>query len=108
MGCYGFITFILQGYPYDDALHIAFGNDVGIWSEVQSRGYRVLSTLNNPIVYGFVMFIATTYLYLQRDNFSKNVYFCLSLLVFLNVFLANSRTGIVAGVFLLVVYALVE
>lgn len=108
MGCYGFITFILQGNPYDDALHIAFGNDVGIWSEVQSRGYRVLSTLNNPIVYGFVMFIATTYLYLQRDNFSKNVYFCLSLLVFLNVFLANSRTGIVAGVFLLVVYALVE
>lgn len=105
---YGFVTFLLQNNPYDDMLHMAFGNEIGIWSEVQTRGYRVFSTLSNPIVYGYVMFLAATYLYLQRKCINKLTYYALLLMIVLNAFLANSRTSVVAGALLCVVYAVVE
>lgn len=108
MCIYGFITFALQGNPYDDMLHMAFGGEEGIWANVQERGYRVFSTLNNPIVYGYVMFLAASYLYLQKKVLSKNVYYALLLLTVLNAFLANSRTGLVAGALLTAIYALIE
>lgn len=89
-------------------LHMAFGNEIGIWSEVQTRGYRVFSTLSNPIVYGYVMFLAATYLYLQRKCINKLTYYALLLMIVLNAFLANSRTGLAAGALLIAVYALME
>lgn len=108
MCIYGFMTFFFQSNPYYDMLCMSFNSELGIWSGVQDRGYRVFSTLNNPIVYSYVMFLATTYLYLQRRSFGKLEYALLTLLTVLNAFLANSRTGLVAGVLLLALYALVE
>lgn len=105
---YGFVTYVLQSNPYDDMLHMAFGGELGIWWFVQERGYRVFSTLNNPIVYGYVMFLVTTYLYLQRKNYGRITYLMLSLLTILNAFMSNSRTGLLAGALLIAVYALVE
>lgn len=108
MCMYGFFTFIIQNNPYDDIIHMAFAGELGIWSEVQIRGYRVFSTLSNPIVYGYVMFVVATYFYLQKKYINREIYYILMLLTILNAFLANSRTGIVAGALLLVVYAIVE
>lgn len=108
MCIYGFITFVLQNNPYDDMLHMAFGNELGIWHDVQSRGYRVFSTLNKPNVYGYVMFLAATYLYLQRKLLNKTLYVVVTLMIILNAFLSNSRTGIVSGALMIAIYIILE
>lgn len=108
MTIYGCVTYILQGNPYDNLLHLSFGDEVGIWSNVQTRGYRVFSTLNNPIVYGFVMCMAASLVYLFREGLSKASYITLILLCLLNVFLANSRTGVVCGLLLVVLFLLLK
>lgn len=108
MCIYGFITFALQNNPYDDILHMAFGNELGIWHDVQSRGYRVFSTLSKPNVYGLVMFFAATYFYLQRNMLSKTLYAFITLMLILNAFLSNSRTGLVAGALMIALYVLIE
>ena len=108
MTIYGCMTYVLQGNPYDDLLHLSFGDEIGIWSEVQTRGYRVFSTLNNPIVYGFVMCMAASLVYLFRERLSKVAYVALILLCLLNVFLANSRTGVVCGLLLVVLFLLLK
>lgn len=108
MTVYGFITFLLQGNPIDDLVLTSFNQDKGIWSDVQSRGYRVFSTLSNPIVYSYVMFIAFSYIYIEKKWLTKKTYYLLLVLTLLNAFLANSRTGIVAGAILIAVYAVFE
>ena len=100
MGIYGFITYLLQANPYDDLLNTVFAGQEGIWSNVQSRGYRVLSTLSNPIVYGFIMVVAASFVYVEKASVGRNCFWLFLTIVICNAFLANSRTGIVAGVIL--------
>ena len=108
MGTYGFITYLLQANPYDDLLNTVFAGQEGIWSNVQSRGYRVLSTLSNPIVYGFIMVVAASFVYTEKASVGRNCFWPFLTIVICNAFLANSRTGIVAGVILIIIYAILE
>lgn len=107
MGIYGFITGFLQSNPYYEMMNDAFMDKAGIWTEVQSRGYRVMSTLANPIVYGFIMCMAGHLVFLWKKSSIDTVsWTCLMLLLVLNVFLANSRTGIITGTLLVFIFLL--
>lgn len=108
MTIYGFITYFLRSNPLDDLVLTSFTREVGIWSDVQSRGYRVFSTLSNPIVYSYVMFVAFSYIYIGKKWLIKKNYYLLMTLTLLNAFLANSRTGIIAGAVLITVYVVLE
>lgn len=104
---YGIYTFFLQGNPYYDFVISVYGDgDIGMWSEVQDRGYRVNSFLSNPIAYGLVMAMATMSLwfyYLHYKN--KIVLFPLCLIAF-NVVLSNSRSSFSAFAIAIIVYAI--
>lgn len=106
MSVYGVFTWCIQSNPYYEIMSLSFLGEAGIWTEVQSRGYRVMSTLTNPIVYGFVMCMAGHLLFLWRNSTDAVPWAVLFSLVVLNVFLANSRTGIVAGALLLLLFLL--
>lgn len=113
IGIFGLLTWILQQNPYYDIVTSTFriDNEVGIWSEVQDRGYRVVSTIGNPIVYGFLMGTMLLH-FLKVFQNKKNTFYILCGIVLLsNLILANSRTGIVALglcilLFLLLIYKL--
>lgn len=107
MGVYGVISWLIQDNPYYEMLHTTFFNGKeGIWTDVQNRGYRVLSTLSNPIVYGYVMCIAGHLILLWRKNMNISLWICLLTLTISNIFLANSRTSIVSGLILAIVFLL--
>lgn len=106
MGIYGVFTWYLQGNPYYEMMNGVFRGKAGIWTEVQSRGYRVMSTLTNPIVYSFVMCMAGHFIFLWRKSMNFVPWVCLLSLVILNAFLANSRTGMVAGLLLVFLFLL--
>ena len=88
VGIWGLITFVLQNNPWYDYVTSMYGNEVGIWSEVQTRGYRVSSFLSNPIVYGFVVGVILINRTVEKI---KGVYWAVALL-----FVANSRTSYAA------------
>ena len=103
---YGIFTWILQSNPWYDFTASVYEQGSGMWSEVQDRGYRVNSFLNNPIAYSLVMGIGASTIwlyYLHKPN--KTVLILLLLIVF-NVFIANSRTGIVAFGLSIMIYIL--
>lgn len=106
MGIYGFITWIAQENPYYEMMTEIFKGKTGIWTEVQSRGYRVMSTLTNPIVYGFIMCMVGLLVFLWRKSMDIALWSGLMSLIVLNVFFANSRTGIVSGVILVFLFLL--
>ena len=103
---YGIFTFFLQNNPYYDSVEQLFSlkNEKGMWSEVQERGYRVCSFLNNPIPYGFVMgFIAMLVISQQQKKINIiSLVFLLSICV--NVILSNSRSSFLTFLILIVVY----
>lgn len=90
IGIWGLITFVLQNNPWYDYVTSLYGDDVGIWSEVQSRGYRVSSFLSNPIVYGFVVGVI---LINRTTGKIKGVSLVVVLLLVANIVLSNSRTS---------------
>lgn len=108
MGIYGFITYLLQVNPYYDLLNAVFAGEEGIWSNVQTRGYRVLSTLSNPIMYGFIMVVAASFAFVEKASIGRKSFWPFLTIMICNAFLANSRTGLVAGVILIVIYAILE
>lgn len=105
IGVYGLVTYFLKGNPYYDFVWTSFfdSNEKGIWSEVQTRGYRVCSTFNNPIPYGFVMGVVAILLISQTRKQTPT-----SILMFViiisNLFLSNSRTSLLAIMLLLSIY----
>lgn len=101
---WGFITGILQSNPYYNALTSSFGEDVGIWGDVQDRGYRVCSFLSNPIVYGAVMgmFCMFMFIFLQPQYQSTKYLLCICLMA--NVLMSNSRTGLVTMGLMVLLY----
>ena len=93
VGIWGLITFVLQNNPWYDYVTSMYGNEVGIWSEVQTRGYRVSSFLSNPIVYGFVVGVILINRTVEKI---KGVYWAVALLFVANIVLSNSRTSYAA------------
>lgn len=93
VGIWGLITFVLQNNPWYDYVTSMYGNEVGIWSEVQTRGYRVSSFLSNPIVYGFVVGVILINRTVEKI---KGVYWAVALLFVTNIVLSNSRTSYAA------------
>ena len=93
IGVWGVITFVMQNNPWYDYITSMYGDDVGIWSEVQTRGYRVSSFLSNPIVYGFVVGII---LINRTTEKIKGIYLFIALLLVVNIVLSNSRTSYAA------------
>lgn len=106
MGIYGIITWLLQSNPYYNMMHVALKGKSGIWTDVQNRGYRVLSTLSNPIVYGYVMCIVGHLVLLWKKYINITLWACLMLLILSNILFSNSRTSIVAGLILAIVFLL--
>lgn len=104
---YGCVTLVLQDNPYVELIISSFESE-NIWRDVQSRGYRVYSTLNNPIVYGYVMCIATHVVMICYGVYRKNIWLAIAFLSFLNIFLANSRTGVVSGFLMYSLYVVLK
>lgn len=105
---FGVITFIIQNNPWYDLLTSCFRNDVGIWSNVQSRGYRTCSFLSNPIVYGGVMgmySIIVLNVWNTRKRFMKYTIF---ILLLLSVAIANSRTGMFTTLVCYIIFYLLK
>lgn len=106
VGIYGLFTWFIQSNPYYEMINEVMLDEYGIWTDVQRRGYRVLSTLQNPIVYGFVMCMIAHFVFLWRKSMDVLQWSGLLLLFVINVFLANSRTGVVAGFILVLLFLL--
>lgn len=92
MAIYGGFTFIIQRNPYYDLLVDTF-QIRGIWSEVQIRGYRVLSTLSNPIVFGAISAMGALLLWNEKIIFNKSNLYVFFPVILTNCLLANSRTS---------------
>lgn len=104
---YGCFTFVLQDNPYIELITSSFESE-NIWRDVQERGYRVYSTLNSPIVYGYVMCIATHIVMMCNGIYHKKTLLIIAFLAFINIFLANSRTGVVSGFLLISLFIILK
>lgn len=105
---YGAFTFIIHNNPIYDMISSSFSGKLGIWSNVQERGYRVCSFLSNPIVFGGAMGIySLIILILWRINnkFFKHI---IVIFLLLSVLIANSRTGIFTTLVAYVLYFLLK
>lgn len=107
MGCYGLFTWVLQSNPIYDSVNASF-NAVEMWADVQERGYRVLSTMNNPIAYGAVMGMATLYLFANQQNIKRRVFWIVFFLLLLNVLFTYSRSAIAGMLIGFVVFAFLK
>ncbi len=110
VGLYGIVTFLMQNNPYYDFINQLFSssNEKGIWFEVQERGYRVLSTFNNPIPYGFTIGVVSLF---AINHFFKtpNLFIVLILLVIAsNIFLSNSRSAVVSFMMSIFIFTLLQ
>ena len=99
---YGVVTWILQTNPWYDFTSQVYGQET-VWGE-SDRGYRTTSFLNNAIAYGIVMVTGTftIWLYYQKHANRRNL--ILLVIIVANIFLANSRTGIVSFALAIVLY----
>lgn len=105
---YGLFTFIIQSNPIYDLISNSFSGDLGIWANVQERGYRVCSFLSNPIVYGGVMgMYSLIVLNVWKTNNKLFKYIVFALLL-LSVLIANSRTSIFATLVAYILYFLLK
>lgn len=105
IGLFGILTWLIQRNPYYDFVTSLFNsNGIGIWSEVQERGYRVCSTFSNPIVYGFVMNALLLMLWEFNRTKKINVSFSVLLLLVVNILFANSRTCLVTSAISICLY----
>lgn len=110
MACYGLITWILQFNPLYDIVNTSFGT-VDMWADIQERGYRILSTMNNPIAYGAVMGMAVLYLGTNMSLLRYKYIYVVLILILLNVLFTYSRSsifGLILGflVFLITKYGI--
>lgn len=104
---YGICTFVMQGNPYYDFVVSVYGEggSVGMWSEVQDRGYRVNSFLSNPIAYGLVMALAAMSLWVYYLRSKSRMVLALLCLIAFNVVLSNSRSSFSAFAIGVIIYA---
>ena len=105
---YGLYTFVIQSNPIYNLISNSFSGDLGIWANVQERGYRVCSFFSNPIVFGSVMGIYSLIilnLWRTKDKIFKSVVLTLLLLC---VLIANSRTSIFTTLVAYILYFLLK
>lgn len=109
VGIYGIITYVLQNNPYYDTISQAFSstNEKGMFSDVQERGYRVCSFLNNPIPYGIIMGFVSLF---TINYFKKNTPLTIVLLtiMIINIFLSNSRSAVLSFILLIIIYNTIQ
>lgn len=105
---YGLISAVSKSNPIYDMFSIIYTNEVGIWSHVQDRGYRVCSFMDNSIVYGAVMGFFSLFISLYWHPQKKYTKYILLILLLLNVIVANSRTGLVSTALLFALYYLIR
>lgn len=107
MAIYGLYTWGLQSNPYNDIIHTTFGS-TDIWKNVQERGYRVYSTMNNPIPYGAVMGLATLYIGTNRFLI-KDITTKISVILFLiNMLFTYSRSAIVGFCIAIIIFFILK
>ena len=94
MACYGLFTWVIQYNPLYEIVNTSF-EKTEMWAEVQDRGYRVFSSMNNPIAYGAVMGMVTLYLTAGLNSLKTKIVYGILLLVLLNVLFSYSRSAIV-------------
>lgn len=107
MAIYGLCTWVLQSNPYNDIVHASFGS-TDIWKNVQERGYRVYSTMNNPIPYGAVMGLATLYIGTNRSLINNTLIKIIVSLFFVNILFTYSRSAIVGFCIAIVVFFILK
>lgn len=99
---YGVVTWILQTNPWYDFTSQVYGQET-VWGE-SDRGYRTTSFLNNAIAYGIVMVTGTFTIWLYYQKYANRRNLILLVIIVANIFLANSRTGIVSFALAIVLY----
>lgn len=99
---YGVVTWILQTNPWYDFTSQVYEQEV-MWGE-SDRGYRTTSFLNNAIAYGIVMVMGTFTIWLYYKKHANRLVLILLAVIAANIFLANSRTGIVSFALAMVLY----
>ena len=107
MAIYGLCTWVLQSNPYNDIVHASFGS-TDIWKNVQERGYRVYSTMNNPIPYGAVMGLAALYIGTNRLLIKNSLIKIIVSLFFVNMLFTYSRSAIVGFCIALIVFLILK
>lgn len=107
MAIYGLCTWVLQSNPYNDIVHASFGS-TDIWKNVQERGYRVYSTMNNPIPYGAVMGLATLYIGTNRLLIKNSLIKIIVSLCFVNILFTYSRSAIVGFCIAVIVFLILN
>ncbi len=107
MAIYGLCTWVLQSNPYNDVVHASFGS-TDIWKNVQERGYRVYSTMNNPIPYGAVMGLAALYIGTNRLLIKNSLIKIIVSLFFVNMLFTYSRSAIVGFCIALIVFLILK
>ena len=105
---YGLFTFIIQSNPIYDLISNSFSSGLGIWANVQERGYRVCSFLSNPIVFGGVMGIYSLIVLNTWKTNNKIFKYIVFALLLLSVLIANSRTGIFSTLVAYILYYLLK
>lgn len=106
---YGILTFFLQKNPLYDLISLANSENLGIWSEVQERGYRVCSFFNNPIVYGGAMGVYSLIIFnVWHTTREKALKYLVFIALLISVVIANSRTGMITTFALYLLYYLLR
>mgnify|MGYP000211105584 CR=1 FL=1 len=106
---FGIFTWIIKGNPYYDFITSIFSSEgIGIWSEVQDRGYRVCSTFSNPIVYGFILSLYTLIFWELKEIKLQKISLIIGLLFILNILFSNSRTNLVSFVIAICIYFILK
>lgn len=75
---------------------------------VQERGYRVYSTMNNPIPYGAVMGLATLYIGTNRLLIKNSLIKIIVSLCFVNILFTYSRSAIVGFCIAVIVFLILN
>ncbi|MBM6662929.1 O-antigen ligase family protein [Marseilla massiliensis] len=105
---YGLLTFVIQSNPIYDLISNSFTGDLGIWANVQERGYRVCSFLSNPIVFGGVMGVYSLIILNTWQTNNKVFKYIVLALLLLSVLIANSRTSIFSTLVAYILYYLLK
>lgn len=99
---YGVVTWSLQINPWYDFTSQVYEQET-MWGE-SDRGYRTSSFLNNAIAYGIMMVTGTFTIWLYYRKHVNRLVLILLMVIAANIFLANSRTGIVSFALAIVLY----
>lgn len=101
---YAIIVAIIKNNPYYDIVESSFSWS-SIWSSsMGDRGFRVSSTVSNPIFFGLFISILTMFVYVSNMQLLKKCIIIFLLLA--SLYLTKSRTPIVSFIIMILSYIL--